>query len=396
MSVTGGNEPPPSEANEASRMTNAPSASAVSVAIDPEKGKKVKRRKFYLEDAGAYVGVDTRNAILGQAYITLADQYGDRRIQIFLDSIDTFSNFMIGYYNLEPRIQWGFNVFDARSYYVAGYNPIDFRPVSRQQLYRYTAAEFTAQYPLSSFYRLTARAGYLDRRYDQPVGVNPSNGDLITIAQQNKAPYVGVGAAGDTTFWRRYGAHKGARWESRLYYAYDTDDGGALTQNVEFDGRFYVPTSQRSEFALRTWVGWAEGNQPWIYSFGGLDTMRGYPTYSLSGNRAMFANLEWRFPLIDRMDLVFLRLSGVRGRIFLDVGAAWYVDSLGREYNMFGLPGFEFMEDGVLKDGVSSYGFGMDLTLFGLPMHWDWVKIWDFDKTLTDSWETDFWIGIRF
>jgi len=372
-----------------------PFVPAVSVAVDTAKGKKVKRRKFYLEDVGAYIGIDTASSVLGQAYFTLADQYGDRRIQILLDSIDTFSNFMVSYYNLEPRLNWGVSVYDSRRFYVAGYDPISYRPQGRQQLYRYTAAEFSVQYPLSTFYRLTARGGYLDRRYDQPIGVDEDTGNLITVATQNKAPYVGVGAAGDTTFWKNYGAHKGARWEGRLYYAYDTDGGGALTKNVELDGRFYVPTSQRSEFAVRTWVGWADGNQPWIYSFGGLDTMRGFPTYSLSGNRTVFANLEWRFPLIDRMDLAFLRIGGIRGRFFLDVGAAWYVNSDGDEFNAFGRPGFTFIEDGVLQDGVSSYGFGFDLTFFGMPMHFDYVKIWDFDQALT-GWSTDFWIGMRF
>jgi outer membrane protein assembly factor BamA len=164
---------------------------------------------------------------------------------------------------------------------------------------------------------------------------------------------------------------------------------------VELDARAYVPTSQRSEFALRGWVGMAEGNQPWIYTFGGLDTMRGFPTYALSGNRTAFVNLEWRFPLIDRMDLAFLRLGGIRGRVFLDVGAAWYVNSAGEKFNQFGQPGFTFIDDGKLVDGVSSYGFGLDVNLFGLPLHWDWVKIWDFDRAITD-WETTFWIGMRF
>ncbi|MBD3857691.1 MAG: hypothetical protein IFK92_14435, partial [Acidobacteria bacterium] len=335
-------------------------------------------------------------SILGQAYITFADQYGDRRIQIFLDSIDTFSNFMISYYNLEPRIQWGVSVYDSRQYYIAGYDPLTYRPDSRQQLYRYSAAEFSVQYPLSTYFRLTGRAGYLDRQYDQPIGQNPETGDLITVQSKNQSPYIGVGAAGDTTHWKRYGPHKGVRWEGRLYYAYDTDDGGALTKNVEFDGRYYVPTSARTELAFRTWVGWANGNQPWIYSFGGMDNLRGYPTYSLSGNRTAFVNLEWRFPLVDRMDLAFLRLGGIRGRIFLDVGAAWYENANGDQFNMFGDPGFEFWDDDrVLKDGVSSYGFGLDVYMFGLPMHVDWVKIWDFDEAKT-GWRSDFWVGMRF
>jgi Tol biopolymer transport system component len=372
-----------------------PFVPAVSIDINPDKAKKVKGRKFYLEDAGAYVGVDTTNQILGQAYLTFSDQYGDRRIQAIIDSVDTFSNFLVSYYNLEPRIQWGVSIYDSRSYYITGYDPIRFQVTDKQQLYRYTAAEFNAQYPLSTYYRLTARGGYLDRRYDQPVGQDPQTGRITTIARQNKAPYVGFGAAGDTTFWKNYGPHKGARWEARYYYAYDTDDSGALTQNITLDARAYVPTSQRSELAFRAWVGMADGNQPWIFSFGGLDTLRGYPTYSLSGNRTWFANIEWRFPLVDRMDLAFLRIGGIRGRIFMDVGAAWYVDRNGNEFNMFGDPGFTLYEDGVLVDGVSSYGWGLDLNLFGLPMHWDWVKIWNFDQSLTD-WETNFWIGVRF
>ena len=79
----------------------------------------------------------------------------------------------------------------------------------------------------------------------------------------------------------------------------------------------------------------------------------------------------------------------------MDVGAAWYQDSQGNKFNMFGEPGFEFQNDGVLVDGVSSYGFGIDVNLFGLPMHWDWTKIWNFDQALT-TWETDFWVGVRF
>ena len=216
--------------------------------------------------------------------------------------------------------------------------------------------------------------------------------DFVTTA--NQSPYVGLGLAGDTTLWRRWGPHKGARWEARYNYGYDLDDGGTLTSNVELDARAYVPLSQRNELAFRFWAGYANGNQPWVYSFGGLDTLRGFPTRSLSGNRTTFANIEWRFPLVDRMDLAFLRLGGIRGRLFFDIGAAWW-ELDGVKFNMFGEPGFNFIEDGRLVDGVSSYGFGLDVNLFGLPMHWDWVKIWNLKETLQDT-QVQFWIGARF
>jgi outer membrane protein assembly factor BamA len=184
------------------------------------------------------------------------------------------------------------------------------------------------------------------------------------------------------------------------------DGGGALNWQLTLDGRKYLALTQRSEIATRLFLGYADGNNPNIFSFGGLNTVRGFPTYSISGNRVGFASLEWRFPLIDRLDLSFMSLGAVRGRLFVDVGTAWY-DIAGQEYNWFGEPGFQFMgekelpdgtvrgESGRLTDGVASYGFGFSITAFGLPMHWDFIKIWDFQETLSDF-QTEFWIGFQF
>jgi outer membrane protein assembly factor BamA len=94
------------------------------------------------------------------------------------------------------------------------------------------------------------------------------------------------------------------------------------------------------------------------------------------------------------MDLAFMPLGQIRGRLFFDVGAAWWVID-GQKYNQFFQPGFTFMEGGTLVDGVSSYGVGLDLLLFGLPMHFDWTKIWNFDEQLGDT-QFEFWIGVGF
>ena len=189
-------------------------------------------------------------------------------------------------------------------------------------------------------------------------------------------------------------------------YVYDIEDGGTMSQDLQLDGRLYLPLSQRNEIALRLFFGMADGNRPNIYAFGGLDTIRGFRVRSLAGNRAAFTNIEWRFPLIDRLEMPFLRLREVRGRFFVDIGAAWW-DTDDGEFNYLGEPGFQFIgektlpdgtvvgESGRLQDGVASYGFGLTINLFGLPMHWDFVKRWDFDETLGDT-EVDFWIGLQF
>jgi hypothetical protein len=86
--------------------------------------------------------------------------------------------------------------------------------------------------------------------------------------------------------------------------------------------------------------------------------------------------------------------GGIRGRIFLDVGAAWY-DVNGNEFNYLGEPGFTLIEDGRLADGVSSYGFGITAYVLGVPLHWDWVQLWDFKNRINDR-QVEFWMGVRF
>lgn len=62
---------------------------------------------------------------------------------------------------------------------------------------------------------------------------------------------------------------------------------------------------------------------------GGLVGMRGYPFYALGGNDMTVAGLNYRFPLIDNIDVRFLQFyfSKLYGSIFGDVGNAWTVGS---------------------------------------------------------------------
>jgi hypothetical protein len=371
-----------------------PFVPAVSIAIDPDKGKKLRRRKLFLEDGQLFVGVDNTQNFLSQTFLTFSDQYGDRRLLILFSTIDTFSNFTINWMNLEPRFQWGATLYDYRTFYITGWDPNRGDVTARQQAYRVTALEANGQYPFSRYYRAQGGVGYVDREANYPVGQNPDTGELTFETVADNGPFVSVGLAGDTTIWNSYGPHKGTRWELSGLYVHDLNAGGVLTKNFEFDGRAYVALSRRNELAFRLFLGMADGNRPHIYAIGGLDTIRGMPTRAMSGNRVGLANMEWRFPLIDRMDLPFLTFGGIRGRVFMDVGAAWW-DVNGNQFNYLGEPGFTFIEDGRLVDGVSSYGFGLTIYLFGLPMHWDWVKLWDFKSSYTDR-QVEFWMGVRF
>jgi hypothetical protein len=360
-----------------------PYVPAVTVTVSKDKVEPVKSRKLFIDNAQALVGVNTDNTLVSQVYLSFADQYGDRRVDLLLESVSGFSNFQFSYLELSKRLQWGATVFDNREYYIYGASLEG--NVLRQQVYRETGAAVFTQYPLSLYHRVGGAVGYLDRTAAYPVQTELG---VAFASVEDKVPFVQASFTGDTVSWQSYGPHAGRRYQFTFSNAFSID-GGTLSRDFVFDGRQYLPMSRRNELSLRLYAAMADGDRPNIYYFGGLDTLRGFNYNTLAGNRAAYLNAEWRFPLIDHLILPWLQISEVRGRFFLDVGGAY-----------FDIPGFkqqfDCYADGRLQDCVSSYGFGMSLYLFGLPVNWDFSKRWDFKETLSKGSQTSFWVGFQF
>lgn len=358
---------------------------AITVPVTREKISPVKGHKLFADNVQVAVQFSEDQTLISQAFLSFADHYGDRRLNVLLESVSGYSNFQAAYINLEKRWQWGVTVFDDRSYFVAA-DTFTGREVRLKRLYRETGGAVFAQYPLSLYLRAEAAAGYIYRDIDYPVLFG---GQLFFIPITDNIPFVQAGLTGDTTGWNEYGPHWGRRWSLLLAQAFDAKNGGTLSRELRLDARQYVPLSRRNELAFRLFAAVADGNRPSIFYFGGVDTLRGFDYRSVLGNQAAYFNAEWRFPLIDHLVLPWLHLRDFRGRFFLDVGAA-----------RIDVPGFKepfrFMKDGQLQNGLSSYGFGFSVELFGLPVHWDFAKRWDFKKTINKGFNTSFWIGFRY
>jgi WD40-like Beta Propeller Repeat len=370
---------------------------SVSVAVTPEKIKPVKRHKLFIDDAQVLVGVNTDNVLISQTYLSFSDQYGDRRFLAMLDSVEGYSNFRFAWINLAKRLQWGVWAYDDRAYYLAP-EDIAGRTTRFRQAYRITGASFFVQYPLSLYHRVEGSVGFDSWDVTNPISDPQSPIGVSFVTQKSNSPWVSASLIGDTTQWREYGPHAGRRWSIGLNDYYDTSNGGTLSREASLDVRQYLPISRRNELAIRLVAAASTGNQPQLTYFGGLDTLRGFDYQSLVGNRTGYLNLEWRFPLIDYLILPWLHLRGLRGRVFLDVGAA-YFDIGGQKFTFTDqgiVPGFTFMDHGRLVNGVSSYGLGFTVNIFGLPMHWDFAKRWDFKRTLSKGTTTSFWIGYRY
>lgn len=370
---------------------------AIEVAVDEANKDKYRGYRFFLTDAQTTFGVDDSQTLLGTVYLNFSDYLGDKQLTAILSSYDALSNFFISYNDLSKRLQKGVAVFDDRDFLFVLQDANTGQIIDRRGEIRITGAAAQLTYPLSLSTRVGGSLGYVFRKFPQQQFV-PGQG-IVVREVKDDFPYVDVSLVQDKAIYANWGPVKGHRFRIDGYYAPDLEDSGSLLTEISGDFRYYAPTTLRSGFAFRLFAGVREGNTPTPFRIGG-ESIRGFQFRELAGDRAGFATAEYRFPLIEMLALPVLRFQGIRGRVFLDVGAVWYDDFGVLEINpdgSFFVRDFKFWDsqDDRLRDGVAAYGFGLTVNFIGLDLNWDFSKRWDGDQTLDDT-EVTFIIGTRF
>ena len=111
-----------------------------------------------------------------------------------------------------------------------------------------------------------------------------------------------------------YDPHEGKR------IGYSMEWAGGMGGDFDFtkwtaDWRYYYRAGGESVWALNLGAGYASGNMPLSQRFtmGGSDTLRGYEDDQFRGNSMLKATLEYRFPIVKK----------VQGVLFTDNGYAW-------------------------------------------------------------------------
>ena len=151
------------------------------------------------------------------------------------------------------------------------------------------------------------------------------------------------------------------------------------------------------------------GNLPNIYYFGGLDTLRGLDYASIYGNTVGYANFEYRFPLIDFLIFPIGGLRSIRGKVFFDIGGGALKDQPyqfwdSHEHQLLGTclrdTNGQLIPDQngnpqCLGNAIASYGYGIEFNFLGLQLHWDFAKLTDFKRSLSNL-KTSFYIGAEF
>ncbi len=357
----------------------------VEVSLDEESFRDEGKFRLFVEDVSVNAGFTSDQTFVSRSVIYMSDMLGGRRFIASLDSVSTFANFDFIYLDQRKRTNWGVRFFDQNEYYTA----VDQsgRVVRDRETYSQTGLVGFLSYPFDRYRRVEWGGGYVMRDVSYPVQVSGPDGpgvDFVTFS--DNYPLVFASLSGDNVHFRSYGPVSGRRYNLLTQYAYDTEDGGTLTNDVIVDVRNYRQLSTRTLLASRVWGAFSSGNQPNFYYFGGLNTLRGYDYNSLVGSRAFYANFELRFPLVDRIDTpIHLNFSDIRGHLFFDVGGAFFEEQ----------KDWKFWEDGKLKDGKAAVGWGIAFNFLGLELHWDWAKRIVQNKIGDDTVRT-FWIGQTF
>jgi len=371
---------------------------AIEVAIDKEKVTSRPSRKLQLEDASINAGVNTDQTFVSNTILVFGDNLGDRRFVAAVQSLSSYTNIFLQYVDLSKRLQKGIALFDDRQYYIGIDNSLGFdRAVRSRRIYRDTGGFGTVAYPVSRYSRVEGQLGYISRSIDYPISVDQTTGQIGFATLKNNFPIATVSFINDTTLYKEWGALAGRKFRLGYSYQYDLDKGKygdftglgtgpTLSQDVSFEFRQYIKITDRSLFAFRVFGVRADGNLPNIYYFGGLDTLRGLDFRTAYGNTVGYANFEYRFPLIDYLAFPIGGFTNIRGHVFFDIGGAALKNQPFRFWDA---------SKHQLINGIASYGWGLEVQLFGLQLHWDFARLTDLKQTLS-GYRTSFFIGYEF
>lgn len=224
------------------------------------------------------------------------------------------------YLDQSHRLNWGIGAFRVRGLFFEG----DFNQIFQETS---TGGFVDLRYPLSRFERVEAQFrlehsdridfGYVPGGYG--VGLPRRTGVLAS----NYLSWVH-----DNSLWLPTGPIDGGRTNLTAGLVNDLSNARFDSWVVSADVRRYLRTGLRTAFALRGYAYVSGGVRPQRVTIGGSYALRGYPRFAyVAGSEAAMGNAEWRFPLANYLSIGFpfgeLRLPGLEGALFADLGKAW-------------------------------------------------------------------------
>jgi hypothetical protein len=353
------------------------------------------------------LGVTTGGNFYGNTQLTFTDVMGDKTISFYAQQLNRYRTTAFTYVNTERRIQYALQGFIQDIFYY-GTNADLYDPSLAIYIDQDSALAVQSQkgvtafgiYPLNRYSRLEVFGGYMHLSEEFADPGLQALADSYQIDEFGNAVFrkghmapIGISFVQETTIFRYFGPVAGNTVRISFETAAPMGDSWLSRQTVDVDARHYMRLVANGVLALRFRGFKSWGKNPDFMYFGGNSEMRGYDYLSFIGHKAFFANAELRFPLIEAMLTPIGVLGGLRGVLFFNMGVAGInnrptrVMSMGAEQytpiiglrvvDIFGtvepVLGPELTIRGLrLIDGRASYGLGLESSILGFPMHFDW------------------------
>lgn len=287
---------------------------------DSDKVKKLLYEKEYsLDFATGVVSTDPLFGTRGGAILALSDLLGDDKYIFVLYNTATVQsdilrsfNIAVQRVNLAKRVNFGYGVFNFSG------NRYDIRESDEFYFERSFGATTFLSYPISKFNRIEYNITLMNQDREIVPGISSRKAVLLS----NSVAYVH-----DNSLWGPSGPLDGSRYLFLLGYSSDIKFSNINYFSAIADYRGYARLGYSTSLALRLGVFYNEGKEARRYFMGGSWDLRGWPRWSIRGEKMWISSLEFRFPLIDQIQIKFpifdIGFFGIRGAAFLDMGSAW-------------------------------------------------------------------------
>lgn len=275
--------------------------------------------KYSLDIAQSQISTNPVFGTSGGALVGLSDLLGNDQYYFLLyNSAQAQSEFLeswniaITRVSLFQRTNYAYGIFhfSGRRY--------DLRDPDLFFFERVFGGHFSLSYPLSKFKRVEVSTSLANSDKEVIEGVKERKALLLS----NSLTFVH-----DNSLWGPTGPLDGNRFNLTLAYTSDILSSNVNYYTVIFDYRHYFRLNRRSAFATRFWVFWNEGKESRRFFMGGSWDLRGWPRWSLRGQKLWLVSNEIRFPFIDQFGIRFpfggVTFGAFRGALFFDAGSAW-------------------------------------------------------------------------
>ncbi len=335
----------------------------------PSERKKIEYEKEYaLDFAQSVVATDPVFGTRGGAIFSISDLLGDDRYSILIynsagvqsEILNSF-NIVLQKISFGDRVNFGYGIFhlSGRRY--------DIRDPDEFFYERSFGGSFLLSYPVSKFQRLEATAT-----------IRNSNKEVIPNVVERKALLFTntLGYVIDNSLWGPTGPVAGMRGILMLGYTSDIKFSNVNYFTIIGDYRYYQRFWLTTLIAFRAAAFYNEGKEARRFFVGGSWDLRGWPRFSVRGEKIWLTSLEFRFPLIEQLAIRFpffdLGFWGIRGAFFYDMGGAWddkYETTLGSvgfgfRFNIFGVLTLRYDIGKRIEDDFSRFQKGLFYQFF--------------------------------